>query len=311
MKPFLVVNPQSGGGATKKVFPDLRRTIEAELGEVEVAFTERAGHGSELAKAGAESGHTLIIAVGGDGTFNEVVNGVLASGKKDVELGIIGQGTGGDFLRSVGIEHRLDRYLSAIRGGKTRKVDVGHARYTRPDGTAGERYFVNVISAGMGGLVDRYVATSSRALGGKAAYFVASARALLASREGHLNVEVTRGASVERHRIATYMIAVCNGRYFGSGMKVAPMAEIDDGRFEIVSVGAPSKLGFALTSGTSIYSGAHLQKPGVLHMPCDKVTMDLENEQARSVFLIDLDGEPVGGLPLTIELRRGAVSLRI
>lgn len=309
MKPLLVVNPRSGGGKAERIFPDIRGAIERALGAVEIAFTDAEGHGAELARAGAEAGHPLVISVGGDGTFNEVVNGVLASGREGVEVGIIGQGTGGDFLRTLGIEHRLDRYLEALTSGQTRRFDVGRARYTKPDGAPGERYFVNVLSAGMGGLVDRYVATASRALGGKAAYFAASARALAMSREGRLRVTITHDGETTEHRIATYMIAVCNGRWFGSGMHVAPMAAIDDGAFEIVSIGAPSKLAFALT-GPTIYSGRHLSRPGVQHLRAQTIAMELENEDARPVFLIDCDGEPIGGLPLSIEVRAGAVTLR-
>src|SRR5690348_10332247 len=96
--PLIIVNPRSGGGKTAKIFASMQSVIEARLGTVAVAFTEHAGHGIELARAGAEAGHPLIIAVGGDGTFNEVVNGVLLSGCA-TKVGIIGQGTGGDFSR--------------------------------------------------------------------------------------------------------------------------------------------------------------------------------------------------------------------
>ena len=249
MKPLLVVNPRSGGGKAERVFPEIRATIERALGQVEIAFTESEGHGVELARAGAEAGHPLVVSVGGDGTFNEVVNGVLASGRRDVEVGIIGQGTGGDFLRTLGIEHRLDRYLDALTSGETRRFDVGRARYTKSDGSEGERYFVSVLSAGMGGLVDRYVATASRALGGKAAYCGVGARARHEPRGAAPRDDHARRRD-DRAPIATYMIAVCNGRWFGSGMNVAPMAGIDDGAFEIVSIGAPSKLAFALTGPT-------------------------------------------------------------
>jgi len=308
-KPFLVVNPRSGGGRTGKTFPSLLRTIEAALGSVDVALTESVGHAIDLSRAAARAGASLIVAVGGDGTFNEVVNGVLGSGNDDVSLGIIGQGTGGDLLRVLGIEHRLDRYLEAIASGRTRRIDVGRARFVQHDGKAGERYFVNILSAGMGGLVDQYVAEASRALGGKAAYFGASLRALLRSREGRLLAKVTHDGETTEHRIASYMIAICNGRYFGSGMKVAPMAEIDDGRFEVVSIGGPSKLAYAMTSG-KIYDGGHMGKPGVVHLPCQAISFDLQNEDARSVFLVDLDGEPVGRLPLAIEMVPRAVTLR-
>jgi diacylglycerol kinase family enzyme len=106
------------------------------------------------------------------------------------------------------------------------------------------------------------------------------------------------------------MMAICNGRYFGSGMHVAPMAKPDDGRFEVVSMDAPGKLAFAAVS-RRIYEGKHLGAPGVQHFACDRITIDLENERARGVFLLDVDGEPLGGLPLEVELVKKALTLRV
>ena len=105
------------------------------------------------------------------------------------------------------------------------------------------------------------------------------------------------------------MIAVCNGRYFGGGMHVAPMARLDDGRFEVVSMDAPSKLAFAAFS-RRIYEGKHLSAPGVQHFSCDRIAIDIENEGARGVFLLDVDGEPLGGLPLEVEVVPKALTLR-
>ena len=92
-------------------------------------------------------------------------------------------------------------------------------------------------------------------------------------------------------------------------MKVAPMAEIDDGTFEIVALGATSKIGFAMTSN-SIYSGAHIGQAGTVHLRAQKVTLDLANDDARKVFLLDVDGEPMGGLPLTVEVVKSALTIR-
>ena len=138
-------------------------------------------------------------------------------------------------------------------------------------------------------------------LNSKVAYFLASARALLACERGRLRCDV--GLAGERHerKVETFMIAICNGRYFGGGMHVAPMAKVDDGRFEVVSMDAPSKLAFVSFS-RKIYDGSHLSTSGVTHFGCDRIAVDLENSRARDVFLLDVDGEPLGGLPFEIEL---------
>lgn len=305
MTPLVIVNPRSGGGATGRAWSAMHVAIERALGPVEVALTERPGHGAELAREGARAGHPLVIAVGGDGSLHEVVNGLMQAKAPGVRLGLIGQGTGGDFRKTLGIEHRLDKYLDAIASGHERPLDVG--RFT--GGGRDAHYFVNVLSAGMGGLVDRYVAGASRALGGAAAYLGASLRALVGARLGHLSVKVTLDGETAEHQVRSFMIAVCNGQYFGGGMRVAPMAKIDDGVFEIIALGATSKVGFALTSG-KIYSGEHIRKPGTLHLRGQRIELDLANDDARERFLIDADGEPMGGLPLVVEVVPSALTLR-
>jgi YegS/Rv2252/BmrU family lipid kinase len=311
---LLVVNPQSGGGRTGRTFGSMVPAIERALGPVEVAHTSRRGHAIEIVRDAALARRKLVIAIGGDGTFNEVVNGVMLAGEesdgaKETQVGFIAQGTGGDFRRTLGIEHRLDRYLAAISSGRERKVDVGRMRYKDEAGEDAERWFVNILSAGMGGLVDRYVADAPPQMGGKAAYFAASLRALAACKKGRVRCKVRKDGVDQQRRLASYMIAICNGQYFGSGMHVAPMARVDDGVFEVVSIGAPSKLAFAASS-RKIYSGDHLRQRGVEHFECERIELDLENEDARRVFLIDCDGEAMGGLPISIELERGALRLR-
>ena len=308
MKPLLVVNPRSGGGATGRTFGATREIIQRALGPVDVAMTAHAGHGVQLAREGAVAGHPLVIAVGGDGTFHEVVNGLMqakALTPGGTRIAMIAQGTGGDFRKTLGLEHRMDRYLEAIKSGREQPLDVG--KFT--GGGKTDHYFVNILSAGMGGLVDQYVADASLALGGAVAYFGASLRALLNAKLGHVTCTVTHQDNTEEHRLRSFMIAICNGRYFGGGMHVAPMAKTDDGVLELVALGATSKLGFAMTS-RGIYTGAHIGESGTVHLRGEKITLDLANEDARDVYLLDVDGEPMGGLPLTVEIVSHALTLR-
>jgi diacylglycerol kinase (ATP) len=309
--PLVIVNPRSGGGRAGRTFGEVRGVLERRLGPIDVAFTAQPAHAIALAREAAENGTDLVIAVGGDGTLHEVANGVLDAGVRDrTAVGYVGQGTGGDFRRTLGIEHRLDAYVEGIASGRRLAVDAGKLRYLARDGKEATRWFVNILSAGMGGLVDRYVSETTKVLGGRAAYFWASARALASCRRARLRCGVSlEGERHERH-VDTFMIAICNGRYFGSGMDVAPMARPDDGRFEVVSMDAPGKLAFAAFS-RRIYQGKHLGAPGVQHFACDRITLDLENEDARGVFLLDVDGEPLGGLPIEVDLAKKALTLRV
>lgn len=310
-RPLLIVNPKSGGGRTGRQLGELREVIERAAGSVDVVTTERVGHAIALAEDAARGDRRSIVAMGGDGTLNEVVNGVMRSGRSgDVEITHFAQGTGGDFRRTLGVPHEPGAYARAIAQGDVRRIDVGRLVYRGDGGTDKERYFVNILSAGMGGLVDSYVAETSKALGGAVAYAIAGMRALAKCRRGQLVCERSLAGEAATERIASYMIAICNGQYFGSGMHVAPMAELDDGVFEIISIDADSKIGFAGKT-SRIHAAGHLGKDGVLHRRVDRVRLDLENEEARGVFRLDCDGEPLGGLPITIEVVRRALRIRV
>ena len=313
MTPLFIVNPRSGGGRTGEVFESMRRPIERIVGAFDVAFTEGPRHASDLAEQAAMEGRETVVAVGGDGSIHEVTCGLMLArekGKTGTTLGVLGQGTGGDFRRTLGLEHRLDRYCEAIAGGRTRDVDVGRFTYETFDGAEKTAYFINILSAGMGGLVDQHVAAMSRSMGGTLAYFVASLRGLVESRVGHLACTVRHKGEERTVRLATRNIAICNGRYFGSGMHVAPMADPFDGQLEIVSLGDAPKVKFALAS-SRIYSGKHLESPDVLHFPCDRIRIELENREASDQFLLDVDGEALGKLPITVEVVKGALRVLV
>ena len=311
MKPLLIVNPRAGGGRTGSLFAKMQDPIERSLGGFDVTFTERGRHAVEIAKDAALAGRETVIAVGGDGSIHEVVSGLMAArveGAKSTRLGIIGQGTGGDFRKTLGIEHRLDQYCAAIAGGKTRAVDVGRFSYLDHNEESSSSFFINILSIGMGGLVDQYVADASRALGGTVAYFAASLKGLIHSEIGVLNCTIHEGASSRQEEIHSRMLAICNGRYFGSGMFVAPMAELDDGLFEVVDLGSASRLNFAMGS-SKIYTGAHLKSPETKHFRCDKITIELVNKGIQDKYLLDVDGEPLGKLPLEVEVMPGALEV--
>lgn len=304
MNPLFIVNPRSGGGRTGEVFESMRRPIERIVGAFDVAFTEGPRHASDIAEEAAMAGRETVVAVGGDGSIHEVTCGLMIArerGKTGTTLGVLGQGTGGDFRRTLGLEHRLDRYCQAIAAGRTREVDVGRFTYASFDGGEKTAYFINILSAGMGGLVDQHVAAMSRSMGGTLAYFVASLRGLVESRIGHLACTVHHKGEERTVRFATRNIAICNGRYFGSGMHVAPMADPFDGQLEVVSLGDAPKVKFALAS-SRIYTGKHLKSPDVVHFPCDRIKIELENKGIEDRFLLDVDGEALGKLPITIEV---------
>lgn len=311
MRPLLIVNPRSAGGKTGEIFDQMREPIRRALGEFDVQCTEGPRHASDLARAAALEGRETVVAVGGDGCIHEVVNGLMqarAQGAASTRMGIIGQGTGGDFRKTLGLEHRLDRYCATIARGETRRIDVGRFSYRTHHGAEAEAYFVNILSAGIGGLVDRIVSETSKALGGTIAYLGASVRGLIESRVGRLRCRITLDGEAREEEISTRNIAVCNGRYFGSGMKVAPMAELDDGLFEVVDLGDAPRLRFFLAS-SRLYTGKHIGHPDVRHFRCQRLEMELLNQDAADHFLLDVDGEPLGRLPISISVEPRALEV--
>jgi diacylglycerol kinase (ATP) len=311
MKPLLIVNPRSGGGRTGELFAQMKEPIERALGAFDVSLTERGRHAVDIAREAAIAGRETVIAVGGDGSIHEVVNGLMEArvkGAKATRLGIIGQGTGGDFRKTLDLEHRLDRYCAAIAAGKTRRIDVGRFSYRTHDDKPASAYFVNILSIGMGGLVDRYVAEANRALGGTIAYFTASLRGLLDSEIGVLRCTITHEGKTREEELRSRMLAICNGRFFGSGMHIAPMAKPDDGVFEIVDLGASSKLKFALGS-SKVYTAAHMQNPETKHFRGDSIKIELLNKDVVSRYLLDVDGEPLGRMSIEVDVEKGAIEV--
>ncbi len=283
MKPLLIVNPASGGGRT---------------GACEVEMTKAPGHAIDIVRQA--SGFDRIVSVGGDGTFSEVAAGVV-EGKVDAAVGLIHQGTGGDFRKTLGMEHRLDVYLGALGRGETRMVDVGRVEYTGLDGKRQSRPFVNAISIGMGGLVDKYVGEGSKMFGAKATYLMASLKAVVTGAIGKVICEIESGSRTETLQFNSRILAICNGQYFGGGMQIAPMAKLDDGVLEFLAFTGGGRVPL-LTAMNSVYSGGHLTNPSVQHRTITAVSVRLQNAEDSGRFLLDVDGEYLGQGPLRVTL---------
>jgi diacylglycerol kinase (ATP) len=314
VRPLLILNPSAGGGRAGRTFSALRPIVERVLGPVDVETTRASGHAIELARAAADEGRELVISLGGDGTLHEVANGILTSGGgkggERTAIGLIADGTGGDFRKALDLPHRLDQYLDAIASGRERRIDAARATFRNGDGTEGTRWFVNILSAGLGGKVDRFVADSPRALTPTAAYLWASLRAIGASDPAPITCVVENDGKRTEHRIDAWAIAVCNGTTFGSGMRIAPMASLSDGRLEVVALSAPSKLAFLLLS-RKLYTGEHLREPGVIHLSGERVEISpAPGTRAKDKVLLDVDGEPLGEVPVRIETVPGALRVR-
>ncbi len=293
-----LVNPASDNGATGKRWPELAHRA-AQLGLAgQTLFSERPGHIIELARQAVDGGADLIVAAGGDGTLNEVVNGIAG---RDVELAMIPLGTGMDFVRTHGIPTKFDDAVRTALTGELRTIDAGHVHYRTWGGEEAERWFANVSSVGMSGAVAQRANGMSKALGGKATFFYALTRVFLEWENTEVTVRVEGG---ERHG-RMHDVIVANGVWHGGGMMLAPGAEPDDGLFEIVLIGDVSKLDF-LTTAPKIYKGKHIHHPKVEVLRSPWVEVD-----AVEHLPIELEGEQVGTTPARFEVVPGALRVRV
>ena len=171
MRPLIIVNPHAAGGRAGRTLREVRGVLERRLGPVDVVLTGGAGTRASSRVHAAREGRPLVVALGGDGTLHEVVNGVLDGGGTSA-VGLVGSGDGRRLPAHARTRAPPRRYVDALASGRERKVDVGRATWTSADGGSESRWFVNILSAGMGGLVDRHVAETTKVFGGKAAYLL-------------------------------------------------------------------------------------------------------------------------------------------
>lgn len=303
-----VVNPASAAGATLRRFERLRGTIKSRLGDFEVRLTERAGHATELVRDALRGGARCIVAVGGDGTNHEVVNGFFdengAPLGEAATFGVLTSGTGGDFRKTFGWSDDADEAIERIARGQTRKIDVGRVQVTTAAGPH-TRCFLNIASFGLSGAVDDVVNKGSKRLGGKASFFVGTVQAFLGYTPPTVRLCLDEGPAFEE-RIS--VVAVANGQFFGGGMWIAPDADVSDGRFTVVRVLDAGKR-FWVQHATKVYSGKHTHLDAVKVSSARVVTA--EPVSLGAPVLLDLDGEQIGQLPARFEILPHALALLV
>lgn len=318
-RPLVIANPAAGRGRTGRDLASLVRAVREAVGDVELAETRRRGDAESLGATAARDRRHLVVGLGGDGTLNEIVNGLLSVRPPGhallPTLGIVGTGTGGDFGRSLGIAHELGAYLAALRSGADRAVDVAWARFPDLHGRAMERFWLNVLSAGVGGLVDRYTAAAPSLLDGRLTYAQATLRAIIMCRRVRLVCDyVDPDGERRRLPVHAHAVAICNGRTFGGGMNIAPMARLDDGLLEVIVFQTRTRWRLVGRLKT-VYAGTHILEPGVDHFTCRELEVRAEGPQAgrrprTGVFPLDVDGDPLGDVPVAAGLARAALDVR-
>jgi len=289
-----LVNPASENGSTGRRWPELEQRA-AELGlHGEALLSERPGQLGELARKAVDDGARLAVVVGGDGTVNEVVQGL--AGREGVELAVIPRGTGWDFVRTYGIPRRLEDAVAVARDGHAREIDLGRATYLD-----GESLFANIASVGMSGAIAQRTNETSKALGGKVSYAWSTVTVFARWRNDVVRVRVDE----ETRSARMHDVVVANGRYFGGGMMICPEAKPDDGLFDVLLIGDLTKRDLLLTMPKT-YRGRHLPHPKAEVLRGAVVEVD-----ADEPLPVELDGEQPGTTPARFEIVPRALRLRV
>ena len=301
--PLLIANPAAGrgrGGVLDRLVAALReRGLEHDL-----TLTRAPGHAAHLAREAAEAGRRFVVAVGGDGTVHEVVNGLVdpETGQpngEDLVLGIASGGSGSDLARTFGLDRAPEVVARHLDGDATMGFDVGRIRLQGRDGKPRTELFANIAEAGYGGLVTDLANRLPRWIGG-ARYVLATVAAV--SRFRLVETTVTVDHTEVNEELSNVIVA--NGQFFGGGLRVAPRALPDDGRFNVqVWRGRPADVLRALPD---LRVGEHLERDDVREWQSTTVTID-----ARTPLLIEADGEVLGTTPATIDLFRCPIRIKI
>jgi len=265
-------------------------------------FTDYSGHATLLAEKAALQRDSLLIAVGGDGTINEVVNGMMRVDeeiRKTLALAILPIGTGNDFVKSTGLNHSMENLIQAIHLHKSVPIDLGSVS-SHQDGKLQTRYFINIADAGLGGLVAKKFVGLVRWLPAHLAYHVSILRAFLGFRHAMVHV---KGDNFE---YSGKLLSLCaaNGQWFGSGLGIAPHANIQDGNLAFVILGDVSLFDY-LKYLPKVKKKEFITHPSLFYYKGKYCEIDiLEGEN-----LMELDGEFLGPAPARLQIHPKAISL--
>jgi len=288
----LIINPTAGRGKAGKQVPEVRRLLGPKAENWVWRYTQKRGDATALAREAAESGVRLVVAVGGDGTLHEVVNGVLGTG---ATVGLIPFGTGNDFARALGLYGNLDTACKAVTLGVVKHIDIG---IIDGHGTDGPRHFLVLTGTGYDARTAQTVNEGIRRLSGPLAYVWGAILTLRTFEPFALTL--TLDDEPPRH-VEAMFASFANAETTGGGMKIAPGALVDDGRLDICLVETVSKP-VLLYQLTQVFSGKHVGHPAVTMLRARTIAVDADPPQPLLI-----DGEVCGTTPATISLLPGAL----
>lgn len=311
----VIVNPRAGRGAVKRAWPGVRAILsDAEIDHT-VTMTERPGHAREAATQALADGRRYVVAVGGDGTIHEIVNGLMGpDGPRDPDavLGLVPAGSGSDFARTFGISDDATQAARALTTeGIWGKLDLGRVWFRGADGREDVRWFCNVAEAGIGARVVVSAARMPRILGGLS-YRLAALGAIARYRPQEAAISMVarnaRGRATDlgpvEHAGPVTMVVVANGQFFGGGLRVAPRAIPSDALLDIL-IGHGTK-GEAVRALRKMPNGAHVPDKTIAEYLASTISID-----GTEPISVEADGEALGTTPARFDVVPALLSLKI
>jgi YegS/Rv2252/BmrU family lipid kinase len=304
-KVHIIVNPVAGGGRAGQAIPGLHTLLRDRLGrDFSLHLTRYPGHATQLARRFILNDAALIVAVGGDGTIQEVVNGFFNE-RQPVnplcELGIINFGTGEGFARTLRLPPTLEGQIALLLNSGHRQVDVGCIGFRNAEGIDEERLFVNECQLGIGAAVAAAVDKVHKQFGGKLAFGSAALKRALSVETIELTVQIDEAPSITRR---LFGLVIANGCFTAGGMRLTPEALPDDGLFDILFI-HEMNLFQRLLNFPRIYSGNHLRSPFFSVQRGRRLSIDSVEEGG-----MEADGELLGSAPCTISMLAAKVRVR-
>ena len=268
----------------------------------ETVLTTRPLEATDITERAVRQSRPVVVAVGGDGTLNEVLNGFFHNGAPiptTSKLAMVPLGTGGDFRRTLRIPTDPKAAIAVLRNGVPRRLDAGCITYQTSDGSTAVRHFINIADAGLGGDVVQQMGNGTKRFG-SAAYTLGGLRALIGFKNKPMTVEID---DVTHQLPKAQQVVIANCQFFGGGMQMAPTASPTDGVFDVILIKNAGKIE-TMRGMNDFRAGKHLDQSNpkieLLYGKRISVTSPVK-------VRIDVDGEAVGFLPALFEIQPGSI----
>ncbi|MDH5716833.1 MAG: diacylglycerol kinase family lipid kinase [Spirochaetia bacterium] len=303
-----IINPVSGGGKTGKLWPEIEKKIRQKFVNITVLFTKKKAEAVSLSRKCVIAKVPIIVSVGGDGTISEVASGFIGANNKPIEkpsakstaLGILPMGSGCDLIRTLQIPNNVDKALDIILQGKRKIIDMGMVTFKNYQKKTEKRPFINISDVGIGAQVMHIFDKQDKKWGPFISYQSATLRGVLQYKNKHFKIYLDNKLIKDQ---IMHSVIVANGKYFGSGMKVAREAELDDGYFNAILIDKISTIKFLMLLPflqRGIY--AKIKEINMYKVKNIKI-------ETNSNAFIELDGEQLGTAPAEFQMINSAVSV--